>query len=54
MLPKTKPSLEQALLSLEMPNKTGSSDVTETWYEFSHGVSYTETLFIEGKWEEYS
>ena len=52
MLPKTKPSLDQALLSLTMPNKTGFSDVIETLHELGYGISYTETLFIKGKWEE--
>ena len=32
-----------------MYRKIGSSDVIETLHKLGYGISYTETLFIEGK-----
>ena len=52
LLPNTKPSLDQALLSLTMHRKTGSSDVIDTLYKLGYGISYTVTLFIEDKWTQ--
>ena len=54
LLPKTKPSLDQALLSLTMHRKTGSSDVIQTLHKLGYGISYTETLFIKDKWAEWA
>ena len=53
LLPNAQPSLDQALLSLILHRKTGSSDVVDTIHRLGYGVSYTETLFIEDKWAEW-
>ena len=54
LLPNTKSSLHQGLLSLTMHRKTGSSDVIDTLHKLGYGISYTETLFIEDKWDEWA
>ena len=41
-------------LSLSMYRKTGSGCVIDDFHKFGHGISYTETKFIEGKWIEFS
>ena len=48
------PSKDQVLLSLTMHLKTGSSDVVDTLHRLGHGISYSETLFVEDKWAEWS
>ena len=53
LMPNAKPSLDQALLSLTMHRKTGSSAVVNTLHHLGHGISYTETVFIEDKWAEW-
>ena len=47
-----KPSLDQALLSLTMHRNTGFSDAIQTLHKPGYGISYKETLFIEGKWAD--
>ena len=37
-----------------MYRKTGSSAVIDDSHKFGHGISYTETKFIEDKWAEWS
>ena len=37
-----------------MYRKTGSSTLIDDLHKFGHGISYTETKFIEGKWAEWS
>ena len=37
-----------------MHKKTGSSDVVDTLHRLGHGISYSETLFVEDKWAEWS
>ena len=54
LIPNTTPSLSQVLLSLSMYRKTGSSAVTDCLHKFGNGISYTETKFIEVKWQEWS
>ena len=54
LLPNTLPSKDQVLLSLTMHKKTGSSDVVDTLHRLGHGISYSETLFVEDKWAEWS
>ena len=54
LLPKSQPSLDQVLLSLTMHRKTGSSGVVDTLHGLGYGMSYTETIFIEDKWAEWS
>ena len=49
-----RPSVSQALLSLSMNRKTGSSTVINDLHKFVHGISYTEIKFIEDKWAESS
>ena len=53
-LPHSQPSLDQVLVSLTMHRKTGSQDVVDTLYGLGHGISYTETMFIEDKWAEWA
>ena len=53
LVPTRKPSLSQVLLSLTMHRKTASSDVVDTIHDHGHGISYTETVFIEDKWAEW-
>ena len=48
------PALSQVLLSLNMYHKTGSSVVIEDLHKLGHGLSYTETKFIEDKWAEWA
>ncbi|MES9880765.1 MAG: hypothetical protein ABW185_07780 [Sedimenticola sp.] len=54
LLPKSQPSLDQVLLSLTMHRKTGSSGVVDTMHSLGYGISYTETVFVEDKWAEWS
>lgn len=54
LLPNAKPSLDQALLSLTMHRKTGSSGVVDTLHNLGYGISYTDTMFIQDKWAEWS
>ena len=53
LMPNAKPSLDQALLSLTMHRKTGSSAVVNTLHHLGHGISYSKTVFIEDKWAEW-
>ena len=53
LIPNTTPSLSQVLLSFSTYRKTGSSTVIDDLHKFSHGISYTETKFIEDKWAEW-
>ena len=41
-------------MSLTIHRKTGSSGVTDTLHKLGYGISYTETLFIEDKWAEWT
>ena len=41
-------------MSLTVHRKTGSSGVTDTLHKLGYGISYTETLFIEDKWAEWT
>ena len=54
LIPNTTPSSSQVLLSLSMYRKTGSSTVIDDLNKFGHGISYTETKFIEDIWAEWS
>ena len=54
LIPNAKPSLLQVLLSLNIYKKTGSSEVITDLHRIGHGLSYTETKFIEDKWSEWS
>ena len=54
LIPISCPSLSQVILLLNVYRKTGSSDIVNDLYKFGHGISYTETKFIEGKWAEWS
>ena len=49
LIPNTTPSLSQVLLSLTMYRKTRSSVVIDDLHKFGHGMSYTQTKFIEDK-----
>ena len=54
LIPNSCPSLSQVLLSLNVYRKTGSSVIVNDLHKFGHGISYTETKFIEDKWAEWS
>ena len=54
LVPTCKPSLSQMLFSLNSHRRTGSSNVVNDIHDFGHGISYTDTLFIEDKWAEWS
>ena len=54
LIPNSCPSLSQVLLSLIEYRKTGSSVIVNDLHKFGHGISYTETKFIEDKWAEWS
>ena len=53
LLPNSKPLLDQALLSLKVHRRTGSSDVIHTLLTLGYGISYTEISFIEDKWADW-
>ena len=53
LIPNTTPSLSQVLLSLRIYRKTGSSTVIDDLHKFGHGISHTETKFIEDKRAEW-
>ena len=48
------PSKDQVLLSLTMHRKTRSRYVVDTLHRLGHGILYSETLFVEDKWAEWS
>ena len=52
LLPNALPLKDQVLLSLTMHRKTGSSDVLDTLHRLRHGISYSETLFVQDKCAE--
>ena len=54
LISNAKPSLSQVLLSLNIYRKTGSSEVITDLHRIRHGLSYTETKFMEYKWAEWS
>ena len=49
-----KPTLGHVLLSLNAYHKTRSSAIVDDLHKLAHGISYTETRFIEDKWAEWS
>ncbi len=54
LVPHATPSLNQVLLSLSEYRKTGSSNLVNDLSKLGHGITYTETKFIEDKWAEWS
>ena len=40
-------------MSLVLHRKTGSKDVVDLIHHLGHGLSYTETIFVEDKWAEW-
>ena len=54
LVPNAFPSLNQFLLSLNVYRKTGSSNIVDDLHKLGHGLSYTETKFIEYKWAEWT
>ena len=54
LIPKTKPSLHQVFLSLTMHRKTSSSEVIQAFHKLGYRISYTEPLFIKGKWADWA
>ena len=54
LLPNVHPSIDQLLLSLTLHRKTGTRDVVDTIHKLGYGVPYTEVLFVENKWAEWT
>ena len=54
LLPNTLRLKYQVLLSLTMHRKIESRDVRDTLHRLGHGISISETLFVEEKGEEWS
>ena len=54
MLPNSKPALDQVLLSVSLHAKTGSQDVVDTVHRLGYGISYTDTIFVQDRWAEWS
>ena len=54
LLPNTLQLKYQVLLSLTMHRKIESRDVGDTLHRLGHGISISETLFVEEKGEEWS
>ena len=54
LIPTLKPALGQVLLSLNTYHKTNTSTIADDLHKLGHGISYTETHFIEDKWAEWS
>ena len=54
LISNAKPPLPQVLLLLNVYRKTGSREVMTDLHRIGHGLSYTETIFIQDKWAEWS
>ena len=54
LISNAKPPLPQVLLLLNVYRKTGSSEVMTDLHRIGHGLSYTETIFIQDKCAEWS
>ena len=54
LLPKSTPALDQVLLSVTQHVKTGPQDVVDTVHKLGYGIFYTDTIFVQDKWAEWS
>ena len=54
LVPGAQPSINQVLLSLNMYAKTGSKMIINDLKHLGHGLSNTETMFIQDKWAEWT
>ena len=54
LVPNAQPRLSQVLLSLNMYCKTGSKNIIEDLSRLGHGISYTQTMFIQDMWAEWT
>ena len=54
LVPFAQPTLGQVLLSLNMYSQTGSKHIVDDLHRLSHGISYTEILFVNDKWAEWA
>ena len=54
LVPTCKPALSQVLFSLNMHRRTASKNVVTDLHGFGHGISYTDTIFIQDKWADWS
>ena len=54
LIPNSCPSFSLILLSLQVYRKRESSVIANDLHKFGHGISHTETKFIEDKWAEWS
>ena len=52
LVPNAQPRLSQDLLSLNMYCKTGSKSIVEDLSRLGHGISYTQTMFIQDVWDQ--
>ena len=54
LVPNAQPRLSQDLLSLNMYCKTGSKSIVEDLSRLGHGISYTQTMFIQDVWDQWT
>ena len=54
LIPSAQPSRSQVLLSMTMYGKTGSKNIFNDLHHLGLGISYTELMFIQDKWAEWS
>lgn len=53
-VPNSKPSPSQILFSLNSSRRTNSSNLVKAIHNSGHGITYTNTLFLEDKLAEWS
>ena len=54
LFPGSQPGFNQILLSITTLAKTGSQMVINDLKQLGAGISYTETMFIQDKWAEWT
>ena len=54
LVPGGQPNIGQILLSLNVYGQTGSSNLINDLRHFGYGIPYTEVLFIQDKWAEWT
>ena len=54
LAPSVQPSRSQVSLSMTIYGKTGSKNVINDLHSLGPGISYTELMFIQDKWAEWS
>ena len=54
LVPSIQPSRSQVLLSMTTYGKTGSKNIINDLHHLGLGISYTELMFIQDKWAQWS